>query len=170
MTLPLFKEAAGAQFSEGRAYRYRLWRSWGPGPRACFCMLNPSTADEDADDPTLRRCIGFAKQWGLGGVECVNLFALVSADPKRLQTHPDPVGPDNNKVLIETFSRCDRVVLGWGACPSARRRARDVFVLVAASGALAQCLGTTTKGDPRHPLYLPKQTPLVRWFPSEASS
>src|SRR5579859_5937119 len=94
---------AGATFSACRTYRYRLWRSWEPrGSRCVFVGLNPSTADESTDDATIRKCVGFAKRWGFGAIEVVNLFAYAgvrSTDPRSLLGVSDPVGPDNDGTM-----------------------------------------------------------------------
>lgn len=163
MTLPLFVAEAGADFSPDRRYRFRLWRRWGEAAPACFCMLNPSTANETELDPTLRRCVGFAKSWRCGGLEVVNLFAVVSPDPKVLLTDPDPVGEGNDETIAATAHRAAVVVVGWGAFPEARERARDVVELLASVGVRPRCLGTTKDGHPRHPLYLRKTAELVSW-------
>ncbi len=89
----------GAELSPCKAYRYALWRRWSDAPPVLFVMLNPSTADESQDDPTIRRCISFAKQWGHGGIIVGNLFAFRSPYPNDLQTAADPIGPENNLWL-----------------------------------------------------------------------
>jgi len=153
----------GAEFSIDRKYRYRLWRRWGPAMPACFCMLNPSTGDETELDPTLRRCIGFARSWGCGGIEVVNLFAFVSSDPKALLTHPDPVGDGNNPAIIDAIKRSGLVVFGWGAFPERSDRVLEVAELIDSIGIQPMCLGTTASGAPRHPLYLRKTAELFPW-------
>ena len=136
----------GATFSADRRYRYRLWRRWdGARPVVAFVMLNPSTADARRDDPTIRRCIGFAKSWGFGGVEVVNLFAYRTTDPGELRRVADPVGADNDRHIQSAIARADLVVLAWGA----RARSRRLLSLPQ-----ARCLGLTRAGQPRHPLYL----------------
>jgi len=163
MTLPLFGTDAGADFSADRRYRYRLWRRWSDAKPACFCMLNPSTANETELDPTLRRCVGFARAWGCGGLEVVNLFAIVSPDPKVLLTDPDPVGEGNDEAIFAAADRANVLVVGWGAFPEARERARAVAAVLGCGGRPPMCLGTTVCGHPRHPLYLRKTAELVPW-------
>jgi hypothetical protein len=141
-------------------YRYGLTRKWGDGPRVCFVMVNPSTADAEQDDPTIRRCIGFAQREGGGSLEVVNLFALRATDPKALRKHPDPIGPGNNAALRTAFDRAGRIIAAWGA--HGRLHARDVTV-ARMLGDKAMCLGVTARGDPRHPLYLPADAPLIVW-------
>ena len=162
-TLPLFSEDGGAEFSPNRSYRYRLWRRWGNAAPAYFCMLNPSTANETDLDPTLRRCVGFAKSWGCGGIVVVNLFAVVSPDPKVLLAHPDPVGPRNDEVLFAAADSAKTFVVGWGAFPEAKERARAIMPVLMCGDRAAMCLGTNADGSPKHPLYLPKTSDLIPW-------
>ena len=111
----------GATFSADRRYRYRLWREWDRSRAVvAFVMLNPSTADASRDDPTIRRCIGFARAWGFGGVEVANLFALRATDPRHLRGVPDPVGPRNARSLKLALAHASLVVVAWGADPFAR--------------------------------------------------
>ena len=146
-------------FSRDRRYRYRLWRRWDRSrPVVAFVMLNPSTADARRDDPTIRRCMGFAERWGYGGIEVVNLFGLRASDPRTLRAARDPVGPRNDTHLRRAVRRARLVVAAWGADRAARSRER------ALSGRLsprARCLGTTRSGAPRHPLYLRGDVGLV---------
>ena len=105
MQTNLFIESA-AEFSPDRVYRYSLWRFWSKnGGYAAFISLNPSTADEHEDDPTIRRCIRYAKDWGYSGLIMLNLFAYRSTNPKRLYTIDDPIGPDNNFHLRSASSK-----------------------------------------------------------------
>lgn len=168
----------GATFSPCRGYRYRLWREWGdPSHRCAFVGLNPSTADENADDPTMRRCIDFCRRWGFGAFDMVNLFAWRSTDPMGL-THQqgraehglDPVGPDNDAHLVLVASRATRVVMAWGQHEFLgdllTLRAHAVETLLRSSVSLPRELGTlgrnkNGKGQPKHPLYLPKFTSFV---------
>jgi hypothetical protein len=159
----------GADFSECGAYRYRLWRWWEPGlwsqnTRAvCWIMLNPSTADAEQDDPTIRRCVGFSRAWGYVGAVIVNLFALRTTDPGRLYEHPDPIGPDNS-VFLETEAQCGAIVIAaWGThgvCgdrgEAVRERLRELRVDL-------HHLGLTKDGHPSHPLYLPKTRTPELW-------
>ena len=96
----LFPESSGATFSPCRRYRYTLWRQWDERPPATFIMLNPSTADETANDPTVERCQRRAQAMGYGGVRVANIFALRSTDPRALYTAEDPVGPENDHALL----------------------------------------------------------------------
>ena len=152
---------AGAKFSGDRVYRYVLWRGWNPSqPYIMFVSLNPSTADEGANDPTVRRCIAFCKSWGFGGLYMLNLFAFRSTDPKRLKLSLDPVGPDNDRILALYAQASVWVIAAWGTQGALFGRARQVVPLL---GDSLRCLGLTNGGHPRHPLYLPKDTRSVRW-------
>lgn len=163
---PLFPSTARvsstAVLSPCGTWRYRLTRRWADGGVVLWVMLNPSTADADQDDPTIRRCVGFARAWGYGAIEVVNLYALRTAYPVRLLDHPDPVGPDGDAHLSEAFAgRPGLVVAAWGggARRVGRRRGarRDerVRVMAGEAGLALHCLGTTRAGAPRHPLYVP---------------
>lgn len=161
-----------AIFSQDRKYRYRLWRSWSAAESvavASFCLLNPSIADEVELDPTLRRCAAFAKSWGCCGMQIVNLFALVSTDPKGLLANSDPVGPGNDDAILHVAKESLRTggpfVVGWGANPLAAPRGRRIYEMLKGGGVVTQCLGTTKSGMPRHPLYLRKDTQLEEWAP-----
>lgn len=147
-------DASGATFSPDRAHRYSLWRVWRPSAgRVLWVMLNPSTADEVVLDPTIRRCVDFAKRWGYGGIEVVNLFALRSTDPAALYDHADPIGPENDRHIVEAAGRAKRVIGAWGVHGAHRGRAPAVEALLAGTGPL-ECLGTNRDGSPRHPLYV----------------
>jgi len=145
-----------ATFSDDRRYRYELTRYLSAGPEGAFVMLNPSTASAFKDDPTVRRCVRFALDWGWGTLHLVNLFAIVSSDPAVLRTDPDPVGPENEHWLRYVASIChDHVVLAWGELGSIRCRDTHVTAMLSPMTKLL-CLGVTKSGRPRHPLYLPK--------------
>lgn len=154
---------ATATFSQCRSYRYALTRRWDPSVEGvAFCMLNPSTADAMADDPTIRRCVGFAKAWGYGALLVVNLFGLRATDPSELYGHDDPVGPDNDVVLAEWADRVSGpVVAAWGNHGDYQDRCVEVTDLFSRHGARVMCLGMTKSGQPRHPLYVRADTLLV---------
>ena len=113
-----------------------------------WVMLNPSTADADTDDPTIRRCVGFAQTWGFGAIVVVNLFALRSTDPQRLRTHPDPIGPENDRFIWQATESSLLSVAAWGNHGSLRGDE------VAAMIPRLQVLKMTGGGQPAHPLYL----------------
>jgi hypothetical protein len=123
-------------------------------------MLNPSTATEHDDDPTIRRCIDFAKRWGYGGLEVGNLFALRSTDPAILRYFGDPIGPKNDEVLIGICHRAAFVVAAWGVHGKLRGRGGQVLRLLGNHKAI-HSLGLTEEGQPRHPLYVPAVTEPV---------
>lgn len=162
---------SGAEFSEDRVYRYRLWRHWRTEwmsePErwikrvACFCLLNPSLANEVDLDPTLRRCRGFAMDWNCTGMVIVNLFALVTPYPDEMHRHDDPVGIDNDKVILQAAKDSEIFVAGWGNDKLARKRAPKVLGMLREASIVSQCLGTNKDDSPKHPLYLAKSTQLV---------
>lgn len=156
-----------AEFSPCMKYRYELTRSWdAKKPAAAFIMLNPSTADAADDDPTIRRCIGFANRWGYGELWVYNVFALRSTDPSALLESDDPYGPRNADFLAKARNAA-RVVCAWGSFDAkgvyaARGRVVVVEVL---EGVPLWCLGTTLDGSPRHPLYVKGDTQPVAYQP-----
>jgi hypothetical protein len=146
----------GAMMSPCGTYRYWLMRRWDESrPDCAFIMLNPSTADAERDDPTIRRVMGFAQSWGFGGVNIYNLFALRTPYPRELLAHPDPVGPDNDAYLAQIPDTA-LVVAAWGAHGNYRGRA---FTVRRMFGARLRCLGRTKQGEPRHPLYVASSVP-----------
>lgn len=136
-------------------YRYRLWRGDPSAPACVFVMLNPSTADADHDDPTIRRCRDFAYGFGYDRLVVVNLYALRATDPKALWRHPDPVGPRNNAAIADQVSRAGMAVAAWGvhARPA---RVRSVLPILRSAPHGLRALGLTKAGHPKHPLYLRK--------------
>jgi len=148
-------ELPTAVLSPCQTWRYVLRRRWGDGPTCGFILLNPSTADEVQDDPTIRRCIGYAKAWGYAGLVLGNIFALRSTDPKALYTAADPVGPDNDVWLARIAHEAGgRIVCGWGAHGAYRDRGRQAVEWLRASGIEPLALKLTGAGQPGHPLYL----------------
>lgn len=167
---PALGETASATFSEDRTYRYLLTRRWDRDlPMAVFIMLNPSTADAIVVDPTIRRCITFARSLKAGGVIVTNLFALRSTNPQTLHTHPAPVGPDNDAVLSWVLSGrhgpVGPVVAAWGIHGTLLDRGESVTRLMKACNVRPLCLGVTKDGHPRHPLYLSNGTTAVEFPP-----
>ena len=142
-------------FSPCRRYRYTLWRSWGglfgASRYAMFVGLNPSTADETMDDPTIRRCVSFAKKWGYDALCMTNLFAFRATDPNVLKRQREPVGRGNNKYLVQCARTAGIVVAAWGAHGAFRGRDAQVLKLLADM----HYLRLTKGGHPAHPLYLP---------------
>lgn len=155
-----------AYISPCEQYRYWLFRNNEvPKPdsgAALFVMLNPSTADASLDDPTIRRCRGFAKTWGCAGLMVANLYALRSTDPKALWAHADPVGPENDEYLADLARKYGDVVCAWGAIARPDRVARFHEIMESVRPAVRLwCLGTTKSGAPRHPLYVKADQPLL---------
>ena len=138
-------------------YRYALSRTWDSDlPECVFIMLNPSTADAKENDPTIRRCIGFAKDFGCGSLTVVNLYAFRSTDPKKLWLTPDPVGRLNDSFITSAFKAADGpIIAAWGA-NAERGRAQQAMNLARGKEVLA--LGINKDGSPKHPLYLPKSS------------
>lgn len=155
----------GAILSPCGAYRYRLWRQLGEGPRCVFVCLNPSTADADKDDPTLRRMMGFARGWGFGRLDVVNLFAFRATRPIDCFRAAAPVGPDNDQHITEAVRGAQLVVVAWGANGVRLGRDRQVLALLGEAGAVPHALRLLPSGLPEHPLYLPGN---LRPFPYEA--
>jgi len=139
-------------------YRYWLERIWDDSGSDFlnFIMLNPSTADAEIDDPTIRKCIGFAKRWGFGGMHVVNLFALRATNPRELFTTPCPLGPHNESFLNASVLSAPKTVVDWGACAFAKDRAAEVLAgLPKSDRHQIVCLGLNADGSPKHPLYVP---------------
>lgn len=166
----------GATFSPRRFYRYTLTRTWSDGPILLWILLNPSTADERKNDPTLRKAIAFSKAWGFGGLVFCNLFAFRSTDPRAMKREEDPVGICNDSVLIMAAHDADQVVCAWGNHGTHRDRAREVLELLQDPEEMAGrvpelwCMGTNQNGTPKHPLYLAMSTKLERLLPVVASA
>ncbi|KXK56266.1 MAG: hypothetical protein UZ05_CHB002000279 [Chlorobi bacterium OLB5] len=150
---------SGAEFSEDRKYRYKLWRIWDESKnKVQFIGLNPSSANETEPDNTLTRCINFAKSWGFGGMFMTNLFAYVSTDPKKLITSDEDLFK-NNRVLLEVSVECEMTVFCWGCFKEAKLRAKDIIELFDEPF----CIRKTKSGNPEHPLYLPGNLKPIRY-------
>jgi len=157
-----------AVLSADGLYRYSLVRRWAHDgrPPAQFIMLNPSTADADIDDPTIRRCVGFARALDTAGIVVVNLYAYRATKPADLWKAADPVGPDANVHIASVASRAAStgapLIAAWGA--NARPdRVAEVLRIIAAHGAVLTALGVTKAAAPRHPLYLPATARPEPW-------
>lgn len=150
---------SSAVISDCGTYRYRLTRIWDRSkPVLAWVMLNPSTADANINDPTIRRCIGFAKAWGYGGIVVVNQYALRATDPKELRLHPDPVGPDNDAELVRVAETYPLIMLAWGTKASLERTTvvqRILRRVYEQPGGKCAVLGWTKDCHPLHPLYVP---------------
>lgn len=152
-------KGSGAVFSPCKQYRYSLWRQWDDRrwqDQNCsivnWIMLNPSTADATKDDPTVRRCIGFSKDWGAGGCRVYNIFALRATDPKQLYVpNIDPVGPANDRFLSDIPDGI--IVAAWGLHGRLHNRSRAVLKMLQKHHVVFS-LGFTKDNEPKHPLYL----------------
>jgi hypothetical protein len=156
---PLYPESRGADISHCGRYRYRLWREWNyTYPTCCFIMLNPSTADANIDDPTIRRCVGFAKKWGYGRLNVVNLFAYRSASPEALygMSKGMAIGPEGDRHIAEVCNASDIIICAWGNHGSLFMRGEEVIKIIRAQqGAEPMAIKINNKSkQPSHPLYL----------------
>lgn len=142
-------------------FRYRLWRKWGEGSPLLFVMLNPSTADHEVDDPTIRRCLRFAESHGFGELEVVNLFAYRATDPHDLRRAGYQVGPENDHHIAAAVGDAAAVCLAWGANVGGLERPVIVLQQLRALGVKPQCLRITRGGYPQHPLMLPSSCRLM---------
>lgn len=176
----MIKQDRTTLFSPDRKYRYTLWREWADDMQAelktfmlhvltgqqpayvMFIGLNPSTADETADDPTIRRCRWFARSWGYGAMCMTNLFALRATDPKSMMAEADPIGPDNRMTLLTIAARAALIVACWGV--HGAHLCRDISVLAMLEPYVQlHHLGLTLDGHPKHPLYLSRLTRPQKW-------
>jgi hypothetical protein len=181
-------DTGGAVFSACGLYRYELRRNivqpapplpWDVADRddgarlvvdaalassrkLVFGMLNPSVADAEKNDRTIRRCIGFAAAWGFRHLSVFNAYAFISPYPKDLWKVPDPVGPDNDAHILDIVRDADMVIAAWGMNIQ-RERETAVRALLAGAGVKLHHLGLTKDGYPNHPLYLPKTTTPTEW-------
>lgn len=148
----------GAIIDITEKYRYLLWRIWDKTKQyAVFIMLNPSTADAQADDPTIRRCINFAKFMGYGGIKVVNLFAFRATDPLELKKVYDPVGRENKAYIQEAVKDAGVIIAAWGA--KGKNMHTDIRSLLSEVPKI-YCFGATKDGCPKHPLYLKANSKL----------
>lgn len=143
----------GAIIDPTGTYRYSLWRIWNADlPKVLFVMLNPSTADADLDDPTIRRCIGFAKYWGYGSLEVVNLFAFRATNPDELKKCVDPIGIDNDIHIRRAAIQSEQIILAWGTKGNLLNRDKKVLDILYSFR--TYCIDVSKDNHPKHPLYL----------------
>lgn len=135
-------------------YRYRLGRRWADGDALLFVMLNPSTADADVDDATIRRCVRFAQAHSFGALEVVNLYAFRATQPKDLKLAGYPVGPENDAHTAAAAGDCAAICVAWGANVAGLERPQIVLPLLRGAGKPIHCLRITRSGHPQHPLML----------------
>ncbi len=153
-----------AVYSDCERYRYLLTRVWGPGGRALFVMLNPSTATEVQNDPTVERCERRARALGFGAFRVVNIFAWRATDPRDMRAAEDPVGPENDAAIIESVGWADGIVCAWGTHGAHLGRGPAVERLLRATGRELLVLGVTQAGHPQHPLYIGYDRQPVPWL------
>lgn len=157
-----------AVYSDCEAYRYLLTRVWdADGPRALFIMLNPSTATEVQNDPTVERCERRARALGFGAFRVTNIFAYRATDPKVMRAQDDPVGPANDAAILDSLEWAsgagDQVICAWGAHGAHLARGDHVASLLRATGRKLHHLGLTKSGAPKHPLYIAYQHQPEPW-------
>lgn len=143
-----------AVYSDCEQYRYLLTRAWGAGAKALFVMLNPSTATEVQNDPTVERCERRARALGFGAFRVTNIFAYRATDPRVMRAVADPVGPGNDAAILDSVAWADTIVCAWGNHGLHLDRGNRVAKMLRATGAPLFHLGLTGQDQPRHPLYI----------------
>ena len=159
-----------AVYSDCERYRYELTRVWEPeGAKALFVMLNPSTATEVQNDPTVERCERRARALGFGAFRVCNIFAWRETDPRLMRKAADPVGPGNDAAIAEGCAWADRAVCAWGTHGAHLDRGPAVERLMRATGADLYHLGLSKHGHPKHPLYIGYAVQPVLWTAEETT-
>ncbi len=162
---------SAAGFSPCRRWRTWLERRWDGRPIgsdnvAAFIGMNPSTADENVDDPTVRGCMTRARDWGFGGAVMLNAFAYRATDKMRLLETDDPVGPGNDEAILEYSRRAGRVIAAWGQPPRPLLgRGRQIAAMLAEAGIPLLCFAVNADGSPKHPLYVRRDAVPVPYKP-----
>ena len=147
--------ASEAVYSDCEAYRYDLTRVWdASGPKALFVMLNPSTATEFQNDPTVERCERRARALGFGAFRVTNIFAYRATDPKVMRKVADPIGPANDVAIANGAAWASRIICAWGGHGTHMDRGQTVERLLRANAKPLWHLGLTQSGQPKHPLYI----------------
>lgn len=147
--------ASIATYSPCEHYRYDLMRVWdGTGPKITFVMLNPSTATEVQNDPTVERCERRARVLGYGAFRVTNIFAWRDTDPKGMRAAPEPVGLANDAAIREAALWADAVLCAWGTHGAFLNRGAQVETLLRATDRPLFHLGLSKAGHPKHPLYI----------------
>lgn len=157
-------QPSSAIFSDDRVYRYALSREVGSLPRdnvLTFIMLNPSTADETKNDPTVSRCISYARRLCYGTLLVANIFAYRATQPAKLRETDDPVGPENDAAILSAASCASRIICAWGVNGKYMGRQQEVLRLL--NGLELHVLGLTKRGHPKHPLYVRKEVTPMLW-------
>lgn len=154
-----------AIYSDCERYRYSLTRIWdNAGQRVNFVMLNPSTATEVQNDPTVERCERRARALGFGSFAVTNIFAWRETDPRAMRIAADPIGPGNDAAIAERADWADMVIAAWGTHGAHLDRGTHVAAFLQASGRPLFHLGLSKAGHPKHPLYLPYTQQPLRWL------
>ncbi len=166
-TQPTSNKTTDAVLSDCEKYRYELKRTWDDNkPKVMFIMLNPSTADAEQDDPTIRRCINYAKDWGYGGIYVGNLFAFRATDPKDLLRAEEPIGTDNLQYLKSMQAECEITICAWGNGDIVKKLINkhnpDYNPLQQINNKI-YCLELSNTGTPKHPLYLRKDLKPIKY-------
>lgn len=144
-----------AVYSDCERYRYALTRIWDPsGPRALFIMLNPSTATEVQNDPTVERCERRARVLGFGSFRVTNIFAWRDTDPRKMRAASDPIGPENDATILKGCDWADQIICGWGSHGAHLGRGAEVEAILRGRNLALTSLGQTKDGQPKHPLYI----------------
>lgn len=160
--------ASVAVYSDCERYRYLLTRTWDTqGPRALFIMLNPSTATEVQNDPTVERCERRARALGYGAFRVTNIFAWRATDPRELRACADPVGEANDVAIFDSLPWANLVLAAWGTHGSLLDRGPAVEATLRKAGRPVHHLGLTKDGHPRHPLYIAYAEQPIEWFGAE---
>ncbi len=152
-----------ATYSDCERYRYALTRVWSDGQRVLFVMLNPSTATEMQNDPTVERCERRARALGFGAFRVCNIFAYRATDPRDMRAQADPVGPMNDAAIREGVDWADEVVAAWGTHGEHLGRGPAVESLLRDAGAAPKHLGLSKAGHPKHPLYIGYNVQPEEW-------
>ncbi len=156
--------ASHATYSDCERYRYALTRVWDvAGSKALFVMLNPSTATEAQNDPTVERCERRARALGHGAFRVCNIFAWRDTDPKAMRAAAEPVGPENDTAIREGCLWADAIICAWGTHGAHLDRGAAVETLMRATGLPLAHLGLTKDGHPKHPLYIGYAVQPVAW-------
>ena len=155
--------ASRAVYSPDQRYRYSLTRTWAPGNTVLFVMLNPSTATEVQNDPTVERCERRARHLGFGGFAVANIFAFRATDPKVMRAEPDPIGPENDRIIMEMAGQAQQVICAWGTHGAHLHRGQQVKALLEPVASGLFHLGLSQAGHPKHPLYIGYDTQPERW-------
>jgi len=156
--------ASIALYSDCERYRYALTRIWEPkGQRALFIMLNPSTATEVQNDPTVERCERRARALGFGAFRVCNIFAWRDTDPRAMRAAAEPVGPENDAAIVTACDWADRIICAWGTHGAHLERGAAVTRLLRSAGLPLWHLGLSKAGHPKHPLYISYSKQPVEW-------